>query len=445
VNLPLAMSVVAVAGGVVLYFGLQRFMNLHRVVRLPGWIRAGGRDLFMALQAAGVAAAQGLTGTLQSGRLQRYLLLLVGMALLAGAWPFFIAPTAPSAAPAPLHLDDLSWPALALALIGIGATLATAALHRRRLIALLTLGAAGLVVCGVFVALSAPDLALTQLLVEVVTIVLLMLALHWLPARSPEVALQRRESWRRWRDAVLAVAVGLGTTALVWMVLTRPGASISDYFLATTLPLGGGANAVNVIIVDYRGFDTLGEITVLVVAALLMQALLAGFNPGAAGVPAAPPGGAGERHPLLLQLVSRLVLPFACLISIYLYVRGHNVPGGGFIAGLVLAIGLVLVYVAHGGAWVGARLNAAPYLDFRAWAAWGLVIAAATGMASWLFGAPFLTSTYDYPWLPGVGGVPLASAGAFDLGVYLVVIGATMVMLLSIARLTGAARAGLRP
>jgi multicomponent K+:H+ antiporter subunit A len=439
-NLPLAMSVVAVLGGVVLYFGLQRFVNLHRVVRLPGWIRSGGRDLFVALQAGGVAAARGLTAALQSGRLQRYLLLLLGMALLAGAWPFFVAPSVPSAAPAALSLADLNAPALALAVIGLLATVATTVLHRQRLVALLCMGATGLVVCGVFIGFSAPDLALTQLLVEVVTIILMMLALHWLPASSPTAEAQAGETWRRWRDAVLALAIGLGTAALVWMVLTRPGASISEYFLATTLPLGGGANAVNVIIVDYRGFDTLGEITVLVIAALLMHSLLAPFQPGAAGVPATPPGGADERHPLMLQIVARLVLPFAVLISIYLYLRGHNAPGGGFIAGLVLAIGLALVYVAQGGAWVGARLNGAAYLDFRASAAWGLVIAAATGMASWTFGAPFLTSTYDYPWLPGVGGVPLASAGLFDLGVYLVVIGATMVMLLSIARLTGAAR-----
>jgi multicomponent K+:H+ antiporter subunit A len=97
----------------------------------------------------------------------------------------------------------------------------------------------------------------------------------------------------------------------------------------------------------------------------------------------------------------------------------------------------VLQQVAHGQSWVAQRAGT----DFRSWVAWGLLTAAATGVASWGFGAPFLTSTYDYPWLPGVGGVPLASASMFDLGVYLVVIGGTMVMLVSIARLTkGAAR-----
>jgi multicomponent K+:H+ antiporter subunit A len=92
--------------------------------------------------------------------------------------------------------------------------------------------------------------------------------------------------------------------------------------------------------------------------------------------------------------------------------------------------------VAHGQAWVAERARGARWLDFRGWAGWGLLIAAATGMASWALGAPFLTSTYDYPWLPGVGGVPLASASLFDLGVFLVVVGSTMVMLNSISRLS---------
>jgi multicomponent K+:H+ antiporter subunit A len=145
-----------------------------------------------------------------------------------------------------------------------------------------------------------------------------------------------------------------------------------------------------------------------------------------------PAGAEDDKHPLMLQLASRLVLPFAVLISLYMLLRGHNQPGGGFIAGLVLAITLLLVQVAHGHDWTTPRAGN----DYRGWVGWGLLIAGATGVASWLLGSPFLTSTYDYPWLPGVGGVPLASAAAFDLGVYLVVVGGTMVMLQSIARLS---------
>jgi multicomponent K+:H+ antiporter subunit A len=98
----------------------------------------------------------------------------------------------------------------------------------------------------------------------------------------------------------------------------------------------------------------------------------------------------------------------------------------------VLAIALLLQQVAHGQHWVAERVG----LDHRPWMAAGLLVAVATGMAAWLFAAPFLTSTYDYPWLPGIGGVPLASASVFDLGVYAVVVGATLVMLGAIARLS---------
>jgi len=424
-NLPLLMSAVAVLGGVVLYFALQRKVNLHRLAIVPGWIAAGGKEIFQALLNLGLRAAQGLTDWLQNGSLQRYLLLLVTLALAAGVWPFL--QTGPSSQVAALHLNDLSLGVGVLGALGIGATLATTFMHRQRLLALVLMGAVGLVVCLTFAYFSAPDLALTQLLVEVATLLLMMLALHWLPAASPP----EPRRWKAWRDGVLAVAVGLGVSALVWMVLTRPSQSISDYFLATTLPLGGGANAVNVIIVDYRGFDTLGEITVLGIAALILHTLLAPFRPAAAAVPA------GEAHPLMLQMVARLVLPFTVLIATYFYLRGHNLPGGGFIGGLVLALGLLLQAVAHGQGWVAQRSS----LDYRAWVGWGLLLAACTGMASWLFGAPFLTSTYDYPWLPGVGGVPLASASLFDAGVFIVVVGATMVMLLSIARLTRQAAA----
>ncbi|MCH2242648.1 MAG: DUF4040 domain-containing protein, partial [Aquabacterium sp.] len=319
---------------------------------------------------------------------------------------------------------------------GMAATLATTLLHRQRLTALVLMGAAGLVVCLAFVHLSAPDLALTQLLVEMVSIVLMMLALRWLPERSLDAG---DPLPRRLRDALLCAVAGMGVAALVWAVQGLPldgvsFQSLSPYYLQNTLPLGGGANAVNVIIVDFRGFDTLGEITVLGMAALIIHALLRDHHP-------APrrdgDGDAGPPRSLMLGVVARLVLPFTALVSLYLLLRGHNLPGGGFIAGLVLAIGLILQSVASGHAWAERRTG----VDFRAWIGWGLLVAGGTGVASWFFGAPFLTSTYDYPWLPGVGGVPLASAAVFDGGVYLVVVGATLVALGALAGLSRASEA----
>lgn len=178
------------------------------------------------------------------------------MALAAGAWPF-VHGAGPSPPP---HLQDWNSAAALIAGVGIAAALGTVLAWRQRLLALVLMGATGLVVCLVFVWFSAPDLALTQLLVEVATVLVMMLALRWLPAQSPPLA-TRRARRKAWRDGVLALAVGLGVAALVWQVLALPSVSIADYYLQTTRALGGGANAVNVIIVDYRGFDTLGEIS----------------------------------------------------------------------------------------------------------------------------------------------------------------------------------------
>ena len=431
-NLPLLMSFVALAGGVTLYFGLQRIFDLRSTLHLP----RGGRDLFVWGFARALGAARGLTATLQNGRLQGYLTLLVLMALAAGALGVLGArPASTTGAPAAATLADLSFGAATIAAIGIAAAIATTVFHRRRLLALVLLGATGLVVSLAFVHLSAPDLALTQVLVEVVTIVLMMLALRWLPLEGPAAGAQRDSLARRWRDGVIAGLAGLGVAALTWAVLAQPlEGSISPFFLARALPEGGGANVVNVILVDFRGFDTLGEITVLGIAGLTIYALLAGFRPPAGLASEPPPGPESDRHPLLLALISRLLLPLAVLVSVYLFLRGHNEPGGGFIAGLVLAIALVLQYVASGAGWVHARAAS----DYRPWVGWGLLVAGLTGVGSWFVSAPFLTSTYDYPVWPVVGDVPLASAAVFDLGVYLTVVGATMLALVGIARLSGA-------
>ncbi|MFM2397858.1 MAG: hypothetical protein RL341_15 [Pseudomonadota bacterium] len=425
-NLPLLMSAIALAGGIALYFGLQHFINLHKLIHLPIGPKQGGRDLFVWKIGALARGASALTQRLENGSLQRYLLLLILTAIGAGIAPWL---TSASIAPGSIPGGAVSAGFVAVWAIGMACMLATVLAHRQRILALVLLGAVGLVVALTFVYLSAPDLALTQLLVEIVTIILMMLALNWLPHES--AASDTRA--RKLRDAVIAAVAGGGIAALVYMVLTRPFDSISPYFLQTTVEQGGGANAVNVIIVDYRGFDTLGEITVLGIAGLLIYALLAGFHP--AGF-TQQPGTPSQRFPLMLALISRLLLPFAVLVTIYLYLRGHNQPGGGFIAGLVLAIALILQFAASGQQWVGQRMGT----DFRPWVGWGLLIAGATGIGSWFFGAPFLTSTYDYPVWPIVGAVPLASASLFDLGVFLTVVGATVVALVAIARLTAGAK-----
>jgi multicomponent K+:H+ antiporter subunit A len=309
-----------------------------------------------------------------------------------------------------------------------GGVLAVAAIgcvawHRRRLVAVILLSVVGLVVSLAFLTFSAPDLALTQLAVEVVTTVLMLTALARLPQSSP------RESspGRRARDATLAGLAGLGAAGLALAAMTRPLETISWFFVEESVPGGGGRNVVNVILVDFRGFDTFGEITVLAVAALGVAALLDGvrLTRHRADESLRP-----ATSPLLFVVTARWLLPLALAVSVFVLFRGHNEPGGGFVGGLIVSVALVMQQMARGAAWTTARVP----LDHTRLAAVGLLMAGVTGAGAWWVGQPFLTSAHAEPVVPLLGRVPLASAAIFDVGVYLAVVGATMLMLESLAR-----------
>jgi multicomponent K+:H+ antiporter subunit A len=279
----------------------------------------------------------------------------------------------------------------------------------------------------VFVKFSAPDLALTQISVEVVTTVLLLLALYFLPQATPADS----PAARRGRDALLALLAGGGVGALAWAVLTRPYDSIAGYFLANSVPGGGGANVVNVILVDFRGFDTLGEITVLGIAGVAAYALVQGMRLDGPVRDADGRPWSWDRHPTIMASLTRLLLPLALLVSAFIFLRGHNLPGGGFIAGLVTAVALIMQYLANGVAWTHTRLPANLHPAIGA----GLAVATLTGVASFAFGHPFLTSTFGHLHWPLLGDLELASAMAFDLGVYLVVVGSVLLILIHLGLL----------
>jgi multicomponent K+:H+ antiporter subunit A len=214
-----------------------------------------------------------------------------------------------------------------------------------------------------------------------------------------------------------------------WLMLTRDHESISWYFLEQSLPLGGGTNLVNVILVDFRGYDTFGEITVLGIAAVGVLALLDGMRTRR---PALDPAGqpwSYSQEPLMLRMAARVVLPMALVVTAFIFWRGHNLPGGGFIAGLVTAVALVLQYMAMGQAQAEALVRGAGGRRFVRWIGIGLAIAWLTGVGAFVFGKPFLTSAHGHPSLPLLGELPLATAALFDLGVFITVVGATMLML----------------
>lgn len=138
-----------------------------------------------------------------------------------------------------------------------------------------------------------------------------------------------------------------------------------------------------------------------------------------------------EVYPMVLGLLARLILPLALLVSVFIFLRGHNEPGGGFIAGLITAVALILLQVAYGQRWVQTRMG----IQLPNLAAAGVLIATATGLASLLLGYPFLTSAFVHINIPVIGEIELASAMLFDLGVYLTVVGSTLLILSGLGRI----------
>ncbi len=416
-NLPLLMSCIAMAGGLLVYSQRKTIFRISD--RLPG---IDMKLIFEgAVQTLSSVCAR-ITARLENGSLQSYmasLILFSVLVALTGLWalPAITGPVAPTA------LDGVS---VLLGLITIVGAFGTVLMHHNRFAALLVLSVVGLMVSLLFVRFSAPDLALTQLSVEVVTVVLIMLALYFLPQLTPNESAAPRVV----RDILIAGSAGAGVGVLAWAILTRPYTTISDFFLANSVSGGGGSNVVNVILVDFRGFDTLGEITVLALAGVGVYAMMHGLR---LTLPRGEtdPIWHREPHPPILAVMGRILMPLALLVSFYIYLRGHNQPGGGFIAGLITSVAIILQYVTSGVDWVQARLT----WDYRRVAATGVLLAAATGLASWIFGYPFLTSTFTHLHWPLVGEFEIASAMVFDAGVYLAVVGATLLILAHLGEL----------
>ena len=140
---------------------------------------------------------------------------------------------------------------------------------------------------------------------------------------------------------------------------------------------------------------------------------------------------AGDRHPLMMVVATRVMMPIAIMVGAFIFLRGHNEPGGGFIAGLIVAIALVMQYMASGFAWAEARQR----FPYHRIIAAGVLIAAATGLGAMIAGQPFLTSAFGYFRIPPMEKFELATAMAFDVGVFLTVVGAVMLSLESLSRI----------
>ncbi len=419
-NLPLLMSVISLLGGIIFYFSLAKGGALREIDLDPKLGRLQGRVLFDLFLKNLLLNSRRFRRATENGKLQSYLLWIV--IFTVGLVGFPLLSNAVGTGTRELtHAPAL---AIILWLLLFSACWMLLWFHHERIKAVLISGAVGLVVTMVFIGFSAPDLALTQITVDVVTTVLLLMSLSLLPQLTP----YESSPTRRWRDAIIALGGGLGIAAIAWLIMTRDHNSISWFFLQQSIPLGGGTNVVNVILVDFRGFDTFGEITVLGIAAIGVLSLMDGmrahgttmtqgltyrFNPS----------------PLMLRITASWILPVALVVSLYIFMRGHNLPGGGFIAGLVTSLALIIQYIAVGQDKTEQLLGAKSGRLYEIWIGIGLTIAGLTGIAAWFWSRPFLTSAHIYVSPPIIGEMHLASAALFDVGVYVTVVGATMLMI----------------
>ncbi|NNP74412.1 monovalent cation/H+ antiporter subunit A [Acinetobacter defluvii] len=419
-NLPLLMSVIALIGGVIFYFALAKGSRIREIDLDPKLGRLQGYLIFENFLKYLLRFAQKLKRSTETGSLQTYLFWIVAFSIVIVATPIFNQGLSTGTR----ELTHAPFVAIVLWLVLFSGCWMMLWFHHERIKAVLISGAVGLVVTMVFVSMSAPDLALTQITVDVVTTVLLLMSLSLLPQLTP----YESSRTQRWRDAILAIGGGLGVGWIAWLLLTRDHNSISWFFAQQSIPLGGGSNIVNVILVDFRGFDTFGEITVLGIAAIgalclmdgmrahgttMTQGLTFRFNPS----------------PLMFRMTASWVLPLALVVSLYIFLRGHNLPGGGFIAGLITSMALVIQYIGLGQDKAEQLLRAKSGRLYEIWIGTGLVIAGLTGLAAWLWGRPFLTSAHIYVETSIFGKFHLASAAAFDLGVYICVVGATMLLI----------------
>lgn len=439
---PLLASLIAIAGGVVLFWQRERIAAVQQT--FPPVPAAA--DFYSATMLRLDRLAVEVTDRTQRGSLASY----VETILLVVIGSIFIGMTMVTDWPA-FYLAD-HWGQVAIGGLMVVAAFLVAT-SRGRLRAVLLLGVTGYGTALLFLLHGAPDLALTQVLVETITLLVFLLVLRKLPKYFTERPLQTARWWR----VVLSGATGLAVTLLAILALgSRVDIPVSDGFYEAAYHYGYGSNIVNVVLVDTRAWDTFGEIAVLSIAATGVASLI--FLRGRTGRISRPmtlPEGKLEgwlrasrmlpRHArsLIFEVVTRLLFGVMIVVSVYLLLAGHNLPGGGFAGGLVAGTALLIRYLAAGG----LELDEAMPVPAGAILGSGLAISVLTAVTPVFFGGTVFQSFDVHLMVPGwesltlpwgtwtlLGDIHLVSSTAFDLGVYLVVVG----MILDLGRSLGA-------
>ena len=383
---------------------------LHATVRDRTWKPAHGtEDVYTGALAALDSISRAIGPVLHSASLRSYVMVIVVTSLVIGGVALGTNPGFGALVPRTgVMLHDVP-----IVVVIIAAAVA-ATVARSTMAAVLSLGAVGYGVAMVFLSFGAPDLAMTQFSVETLTVLIYVLVFrHFreLGALSPRLV--------RYRDAFIATGIGALISGVVLLVATTETAPrLREYFAEAGPTLGHGRNIVNVILVDFRAFDTLGEITVLATVAIGIRALLRFVTEDRTASPTANP----LTSPIF-QTAARLLMPLLLLFSLFLLLRGHNEPGGGFVGGLVAAAAFALYAIAFGVEHARRALLVTPLTLLAA----GLLIALASGLPAVLAAQPFLTAK----WI--LQPVALGTPAIFDLGVFFVVTGVVLMMVFNLA------------
>ena len=421
----LALTLVTLAAAVLGFWKLAAVRQA--LAGLKRWVPLSGDRAYDAAMNGIAAVAAWQTRRLQSGVQRHYLLIVfatLGLSLAATLWIKNVAPW-------PVRLEEVTYLDWSLAAL-VAAASVVIILSRSRLLGILALGVVGITTALIFLIFGAEDVAMTQFVVETLVTVIVAVVLLKLPDFRNEVL---PTGPKRLRNAIVAVTVGVSVTVVLLAVTASPPQTeLREYFERNAVPGGHGRNIVNVILVDFRALDTLGEITVLAIAGAAVFALL--LPPGARrreGVPPPDTGGGAARaetwhggvmNTMILRETTRRLVPLILVFSVFLLLRGHDQPGGGFVGGLVASIAFSLYAFVRGPQAARGILRAGP----RAVGAVGLVVAIASGfVGSILEGVPFLTGQWG-----SVGALSIGTPLIFDVGVYLVVIGVVLTFVLGI-------------
>lgn len=426
----LMLSLAILAVGLVL--GVSLRPDLWNRATVPGW--AHFDRLFDAAVDGLPKAGKGLLALLAADRPSRHIpimlvLIVVAMSLaavpslsaLVGGWEMR------GALPAGLS-GYARWILLAVAAVGIAALLRTPSVPGQ----ILALSIIGAVVTLFFGFYHAPDLALTQILVESASLLLIMLIVFRLRRGGVDLGAVEAPVWGR---AALAVLSGV-SVAILTLLFQSPDKVdfVGRFYLLNSLEGAKGSNAVNTILIDFRGFDTLLEISVLLIAALGCLGLLMRRREDRSAVRRIS-AGSQDLFPVPRNLVLRtagLTLFWILnLLAIYLFFRGHNSPGGGFIAGLVTALSLLLLTFIVGV----ERTRVLVPVNGVVLAVIGVGLAGGTAGIGIAFGDAALQHYHGYtPDLPWVGSLYFGTPMLFDLGVYLTVVGVLLKIVLPLMK-----------